>query len=435
VIDREGGRRLTTPRAVVRTLNSLRLLVPALGHEVDLPDLVWLQLVKGSNHKFYRWVEEYVASCAVSSNWRVSVGTASKQQSFEELSQLLANDYIAFANYRDELSEVLPGIAVSLGDKESEVPIYRGINQADRDRAIQDRRLASADHYRLYFALTQPQFAVRADDLRRLLNAADSSVAEVAELFVGWAGDKDPAIGTKTALVLDRLRQQAADSLSTDQAERLFLGMADCMDAIGTLGGIDELQTPAGWREAERCIPEPRKAMGVATEAAIEKAFGNGKSIGWLTALLRHEIFAHGRFGSRRQPESEWLFTDGELDLITKRMLARYRGMSLDDLLGLPMTLSTLFAWAQAGDPAEPRQLIQDAIGDDAGLVRILEGMKNWVITSNHRHITLSRDSIDPFLDYDVARERIDLLASDNYSPLQTQAKNLQVCFEDGSRF
>ena len=68
VIDQEGGRQLRTPRAVVRTLDSLRFFWPAVrGEHVDVADLVWLQLIKDGAPQLYRWVESYVASTAATS--------------------------------------------------------------------------------------------------------------------------------------------------------------------------------------------------------------------------------------------------------------------------------------------------------------------------------------------------------------------------------
>lgn len=61
VIDQEGGQRLETPRAVVRTLDSLRFFWPALRNEqIDLPDLVWLLMIKDSAPALYRWIETYL---------------------------------------------------------------------------------------------------------------------------------------------------------------------------------------------------------------------------------------------------------------------------------------------------------------------------------------------------------------------------------------
>lgn len=437
VVDREGGRRLTTPRAVIRSLNALSLLAPSLKCEVDLPDLIWLQLIKTGNHPLYRWIEGYCSSSAAATGWRVSVSEESKKRSFAELQELLAKDHVDFDAYRFELDEHLPGIAtLSFQGKEDEVPIHRGMGRAALDRAIRDKRLASPDHYRLYFALTQPQLAPRAADFERLLNAANTSAADISRIFIEWAKLKDPTVSTKADVMLDRMCQRAAESLSPEQAERIFLGLADCMDEAGAIGDDDEFGTPTVWREAQRCIPELRKSMGAEKSLdAIKQAFGHGESLGWLTALLRHEIFGHGRFGERRTRESDWLVTDPELDAIIDQMLSRYRRMSLDQFFDLPKAISALFAWAQAGEPEGPRRLIQNAAVDDAGLVGVLERMTNLVRSSRENYVTLSRGNLDAFLDYDQARSRIEVLAANSGSPLQERAAKLKTYFEAAAYF
>ena len=71
VIDLEGGYRLTTPRAVVRTLDAVRFYWPPLKElRVDLADLVWILIIKDSNPQLYRWIEDYCASVAA-----ISLGT------------------------------------------------------------------------------------------------------------------------------------------------------------------------------------------------------------------------------------------------------------------------------------------------------------------------------------------------------------------------
>jgi hypothetical protein len=435
VIDREGGRRLTTPRAVVRTLNALSLLIPSLRTEVDLPDLVWLQLIKSGNNKFYRWIEEYCASASATSTWRVSVSDETKKQLFEDLQVILAADSIGFDRYRIELSDHLPAISRSAPWKEKDNPIHASDERASIERAIRDKRLASPDHYRLYFALSQPVFAPKADDYRRLLDAASAPKEEVGELLLEWARQRDPTVGTMADVMLDRIRQRAGDTISGRQAEHILLALSDVMDEATDLGEDDDFGSPALWREAQRCIPSLRLAMdGGDASRSLEGAFGEGKALGWLTDLLRYETFSHGRYGDRQSPEADWLLSDPELDIITERMLSRYRSMSFDDFVALPNTVSALFAWSQAGDSEGPRDVVAAAAADDEGLVHVLESMTSWVRSSRGNYVKLGRANVEPLLDYEASRIRIGALAADSGSPLQGRAETLRGYF-DAERF
>ena len=64
VIDTAGGRYLETGRDVIRALNALRLYGTATRRFVDIPDMVWLQLVRIGNDALYVWTEKYVTEVA-----------------------------------------------------------------------------------------------------------------------------------------------------------------------------------------------------------------------------------------------------------------------------------------------------------------------------------------------------------------------------------
>lgn len=55
------GARLSTPREVKLALNSIRFSYPAVIHNVYFPDLCWLNLVKTTNYRLHRWIEEYLS--------------------------------------------------------------------------------------------------------------------------------------------------------------------------------------------------------------------------------------------------------------------------------------------------------------------------------------------------------------------------------------
>ena len=159
-------------------------------------------------------------------------------------------------------------------------------------------------------------------------------------------------------------------------------------------------------------------------------SLGNGRALGWLTSLYRYEVFGHGRYGDRRSLESEWLLSDAELDAATERIVARYRAMSRDDFLALPDPLSALFAWLQSGDEAQVKALVANATVADVGLLRVLEAMSNPVISGGGRYLALSRRNVEPFLDFDSARERVAALAGGYDAGLAQRAAILRARFE-----
>jgi hypothetical protein len=435
VIDKEGGRRLKTPRSVTRVANAIRLLEPALRDEVDLADLLWLQLIRGQNPKLYRWIEEYCAEVSASTGWRVSISKREAEKRFEKLETALKRDDLDYVAYSYELAEHLPGIdRIRQKSDDKGAPIHRKLSDTAVEKAIADRRLASPDHYRLYFALAQPALSPKREDFDGLLQATEASVAAVVKTLEGWLQQKDPIIGSKLELMLDRFQKPPAGSLTEAQAANFILALGDVLDE-GVDDGYDALGSPALWREAGRALTSALQSMGERQRKTVVRAlFRNGTSIGWLTFVLRNETFGHGRYGDKREPESEWILSDAELDIATTEMLKRYRQLKLAGIRTLRRPISTLFAWAQGGDLNRVRDMITKHIATEEGLVDLLELMSSRVHSSDGSYQVLSRHNLDTFLDYDAAKERVAKLTAGR-GQLKARAAVLAGYFERAIHF
>lgn len=437
VIDSEGGRRLSTPRHVIRVLNALRLLVPALREEVDLSDLVWLQLIKSDNHLLYRWVEEYSAAVAVASSWRVNVSEESQRRSFEALQKALAFDETTFKTYGYELAEHLPGIgSLSARASEDKFPIYETTDRRSLESAIRGRRLGSPDHYRLYFALAQPSTAARVEDFDQLLEASTASPEAFSTLFRQWMRITDASIGSKAELMLERLKQRDVGALASEQGENVLRSLAAIADEAGQVSTTDEFGSPALWRETETVLPILLRSLDPARrEAVVTSIFAEGEAIGWLTSLLRRETFAHGRYGDRLQDESQWLLTNGEFDLVVKIMIDRYRSMTIEDFRGMINPISALFAWKQAGDDEGPCNLLARTSETDDGFLIVVETLASRVRSSGGDYTILKAENIKPFLDFDAVKARIAALAGGGDPEIARRANDLLTYFANGESF
>src|SRR4051812_2417374 len=166
VVDTEGGRRLMTPRSVIRTLNALRFVWPALHDQVDVADLVWLQLIRANNPTFYRWIERYCAAAAAAASGRARTSDHGKMRLLNELIEIINKDDQLFRDYNWEISDYLPGFPTFYGEDPNEAKILERVSDEEIAQAVQDRRLASPDHYRLYFALAEPANTPKQDDFQ-----------------------------------------------------------------------------------------------------------------------------------------------------------------------------------------------------------------------------------------------------------------------------
>ncbi len=435
VIDHEGGRRLDTPRAVVRALNGVRLFWPPLREQnADLSDLVWLQIIRSSSSKYYKWVEKYCSICAVISSGKASIHESEIRKDWDELKGIFLSDGIDMSRESFFIRDILPGITTWVNDTE-EPKIYGDLQDSSVKLAVASRRLKSPDHSRMYFALAQSPDSPTENDFRRLWAAADSSASAVATLLMEWHAPGVVTGVSKAVIMLDRLGSAYMASFNETRSTHLLLAFANFLDDAARKMGLVEFYGPEIWNEAEALIPVALSRLEKKSRIRVIEKMFSGSSIGWLTSVFRRETFAHGRYGDRKRPPQDWWLTDEELDKAGEIMLGRYRGLTLDEVLESPQPLSLLFAWAQGGDADGPRQLIEAAIQDDASLLRVLRAITGRVMTSpGGERITLPRSNLAPFLDYAQALERVEHLAASE-GPLAAEATLLKLAFEEGKRF
>jgi predicted KAP-like P-loop ATPase len=436
VIDYEGGQQLRTPRSVVRALDAVRFFWPPLREAMaDLADLVWLQLIKNGNPELYRWIEQYCATAAAVSLGTARVEEAEKARELAKLLGTVADGHFDDLMYRYNFADHLPGVEVGLSKDKSEFKIFERVSDHDRDEAIRKRRLASPDHYRLYFALTGPSHALTQGNFTSMWAAAEAGAQQAGAALLNLHEEHATGSLTKADLLLERIKSGASETLAPGQCENLLLALSQVMDEAYRRHPFDRFWVSSLWDRAQRLIPLLLPRLEPARRAAAVTAmFDGGAAIGWLTSLFRRETFAHGRYGDRLRPEDEWLFTTAELDQITELMLCRYRAMSVSDILGCPDPISLLFAWWQGGDEQGPRRLLEANTVSDEGLVETLEHLTSTIESSDRgRFEVLKKDNLAPFMDYENVSQRIHALKQ--HSDLGARAGRLAVAFDDGTKY
>jgi predicted KAP-like P-loop ATPase len=436
VIDYEGGRFLRTPRSVVRALDSVRFFWPPLhAARADLADLVWLQLIKDGNPALYRWIEEYCATAAVVSLGTALLGEAEKERHYGALIAALAGDHFDGFTHQYNFAEQLPGVELDHSDAGNVFKIFQSVSDHDRDEAIRKRRLSSPDHYRLYFALSAPSHALTQDDFASIWTTADVGPEQAGAALLRLHDERVGQSLTKADLLLERIKSGAYEVLAPKLCENILVAFSKMMDDAYRRHPFDLHWVSSLWDRAEQLTPlllsrlEPEHR-----DAVITDMFSKGAAIGWLTSLFRHETFAHGRYGGRRRPSEEWIFTEFELDQITKLMLGRYQVMSASDVLSGPDPVSLLFAWWQGGDEQGPRRLMEGNIVSEEGLVETLERLTSTITSSDRgKFDVLKEDELAPFIDYKNAMVRINSLR--DHRDLGERASRLAVSFDDGMKY
>jgi hypothetical protein len=433
VIDYEGGRQLRTPRSVVRTLDSMRFYWPPLrAAGADLADLVWLQLIKDGNPSLYRWIETYCATASWVSLGIARVAKAESEREQEALMATVPKGYFKDSTYRYYFAEQLPGVSVDYSQATEGFILFQKITDLERTKAIEQQRLTSPDHYRLYFALSGPVHALTQGNTSRVWLAAEESVSAISKAMLDLYAEEISLTLTKLDLLLDRLEFHVPELLSVQQAENLLLGLANILDFAFIKRPFDLFWPGTLWGRAENLVKPLLKHIGEDRRTCVIKMmFSQGGALAWLTVLFRKELYGHGRYGDRPSYKDEWLLTNQELDIITPIMQGRYRAMSPEEIFSIPQPASLMYAWYQSGDEAGPGEKLAPLVQTNDGLILCLESLTGTVHSSHRgRYETLRRESLNPFMDYDSVRARVQALTTDGQ--LGIRAKHLAVAFEDG---
>ncbi len=436
VIDYEGGRQLKTPRSVVRALDAIRFFWPPLQKEEgDLADLVWLQLIKDGNPQLYRWIEEYCATCAAVSVGTARVEAAEPAKVLQALKDAVPEGHFADLMYRNHFAEQLPAVETAYEEDGGSFHIFQAVEDEERDAAIRNRRLASPDHYRLYFALAGPSHALSQQDYSSMWEASGSGVEETNGALLSL--HKEPLAGslTKADMFLERLTAGGFETLSEDQSVNLLLSFSQVMDAAFEQSPFEHFSVSSIWDRARQALPPLLSKLGdERKKTVVESMFGEGRAIGWLTSVLRRETFAHGRYGDRVRPEEEWILSDANLDLASEQMLQRYQKLSLSEVFESPDPLDLLFAWRQLGDEVGPKSLVEQNLNTDSGFIDVLERMITYRTSSDRgRYAVLKKDNVEPFLEFEHALERLSEL--EGHGELGDRALSLSTALNDADRF
>ena len=413
VIDTEAGDRLRTPRAVNRTLDALRLRWPHLRGRVDLADLVWLEVLRTAQPALYRWVRDYMTDCDAVSSGGASFSADEVTRRERELEAAFGHEptipeLVSVARY-------VPDVATHWAETKGKRRLFNLNGTQTRDDR-HNRRLASPDHWRLYFALTEPRGALTTSDLDALAAAGEGKEA-VADLLRRWFRQGAPATNSKAARCIDQLASGAGQLLDANARRNVIFALADVLDEPAALmyrnsSSWAQSNTYAAFRDLTHGLDD--------AEAIAQDVFREGRALGWLMDVFRWETFAQGRYGDSEQPESAWLFRREEFDDLIAVMHERLARETPERLLSVPNPVSLLFGWAQTGGGDAARDKVAEALGSDEGFVH---GFDVLLSGTGAPHPKCRRE-LEVFLDVEDAERRLaDIVAAGG--PLAEKARAL----------
>ncbi|WP_109355016.1 P-loop NTPase fold protein [Sphingorhabdus sp. EL138] len=424
VIDSEGGRRLNSPRAVNRCLDMISAYLPVLKNKIDIADFVWLQMIKLGNRELYQWIEVYLNTMAAKYSGRVAVSEHGIKQSFQELKEIISDDNRNLSRTLIEWQNILPGFdGGSISD--SKPPIFTSDHNEVIQERIKDRRLASVDHYRLFFALTEPEAAPLESDFVNLKIALTKNNDAAEALLLNWGKQKDSLGDSKAVRILDRLENSYPDSWNPGHAVTLAVTFSNVMDDDGLRGREQFMFSYPGWRIVSNILADLLKKIDNTQRlSTLKQMFEGGRAIGWLTRIFRRETFSHGVFGDDGKPRDEWTLDEDEYTLVAELLVQRYQKMSLDDLSRTPEPISILYAWKQAN--VEKKLEVEKLVGnDDSQFLQFLSLLTTESEVNGKIQTNLNRENIEAFLELDPTLDRLRSIIDNSESQLFLKAQAL----------
>ena len=437
-IDIQGGRYLNTPRDVVRALNALRLHATPVRPHIDIPDMVWLQLVRIWNPNLYAWIEEYLTEASAIYRGAQVAGNAATQMGVR-LDGLLTTEGLDVEGARFDLGIMLPGISrgfvVNRDDDAHRV--YNNLGREAFNQFVIERRLGSPEHYRYYFAFAQPAGALRDDQVEAFIELSQSDVPAAVQMFTELAGQVRPQGGVMAELLIERLIA-ARDRIPPAATPGIIASLSASLDTVALSSRDGDFGQHRAWGAAEHLVSLLLKRIDDAAlrTDCLNGLFSTGQAIGWQTSLLRSEIFAHGHYGDRVEPEEQRLLTIAEFPMMLATMLRRYSETTVAHLMAVPNLVSLLYGWKQGARNDDARLWVERNTQSDVDLLTFLSRARGWSSSNAGIQYPLKRGDLANFLDYDQAVRRVQAIA-DNPQALAEQrqlAAELLLAFQHGQR-
>jgi KAP family P-loop domain len=435
-IDVQGGRYLQTPRDVVRVLNALRLHAVPVNDLIDIPDMVWLQLIRIGNPTFYDWIEEYLTEVAAIVTG-ATVSDRAAQAMADRLSQILAAENLDVDWSIMQLAETLPGLDTEeVGRPDQDRPrVFNNLGGEGINRFVTFKRLGSPHHYRYYYAFASPAGTLSDIQVQAFVETSERDPFDAIRILHDLTNEERPQGGTMAEVLIDRLIAWS-DRIPVLAIPAIFASFASTMDDIALSTPAQDFGQYGAWRSGQRAVKLLlRRVTEEVRTASLRSLFVEGQSLGWLSSILRSEIFSHGHYGNHAEPENQWLLTAAEFNDILSVMLRRYRDTPPAELLRVPDLMSLLYAWRQGSGTEEPRAWVEAQSETDAGLLAFLSRARGWAASSEVGvYHPLKRHDLENFMNYDSAVRRLEAISSNTKASEGDRrlAKDLLIAVEQG---
>ncbi|MGM0783585.1 MAG: KAP family P-loop NTPase fold protein [Pseudomonadota bacterium] len=423
-VDRQGSG-LSTPREVKLALNGIRFVFPQIKNDVFFPDFCRLHLIKTTDYKLYKWLEEYLSARSVLVTGDATIATDERAAMGEELKNLLPSEGVGSAKSIWSLRQFVPG--VSEGEEPHE-RVFNTTSSSMMSEAITLKRLGSPLHYRFYFALTGPKTVMSDEDFYSLLDLAKTDVKKLTSRLSEEVMKRRSSGKTWFEHVLNRLDDECISSLDKDQLVGVIHSLSDMMDTALevdgdhrafslSLDGIANLVMKSCLYRLQDLDPDIQAET-------VRQIASDGEAINWLVGkFFRSQLYRHGKVGDESERPDQWEISDEVLEEAIDILKNRISKPATKDLIpGFPDISSYLYGWLNITQNDEAVEWVQDYCKEDEGFLNILNHLRGWVMSDKIYH-PLSKESVTRFLDWEETNMRLEQLENSEFSEKVAELK------------
>ncbi|MEP3476721.1 MAG: P-loop NTPase fold protein [Hyphomicrobiales bacterium] len=417
VLNHQARKYIKTPRDVIRVINALRMYGLPIKDKIDIVDMVWLQILRLGNSKFYDWVEKYLSRIA-SASGIIEISKQEKNNYSEELLSILVSEKVDLFFEKFELSNFICGIDTELEplveSDERTIKVFCSLDNDLRNSLYAEKRLSSPQHFKTYFSFKNPIGALSNDDVQTFISLAERDKVRAQDLFMTYAREFRPQKNTKAELLIDCLISLRSN-ISGEAAYGIITCLAKCMDEIVFAYKNRSIGEYPGW---EQSIVLFRfllnKLSSNEKNELLNFVFSQGEALGWLSKIFRSEMFAHGHFGDEIIEEKRWLLSTEEFQVILDLMTKRFDRNAYKGFFSAPNSLMCFYAWKQARQDEHVNGMIQYWCLCPEFLIPFVEQFQGVSANSKGEFYFLETKATDEFISFEEVLKKLKVIIEDN---------------------
>ncbi len=414
---------LTTPRHIVRLINSLVVTYSMISDEVNPVDFVALETLR----LFCPSVYETIRSNKEEFTGYVRMGYGRDYDA--ERKKAFHNNWIGTVPEEDReavthmVKRLFPKLNSILGNT------YYGDESYGRWRS--QFRVCADDRFDVYFGYMLPSGMLSSTEVREFV-AKTGNVNTLLGVFTGLLEDEGPDRANRLRIYLGELGEYASDKIPVENIARvleaLFIIGDSLLDADQKQGMLDYDNGTRikriVWQSLKR-LPKPQRFE------ALKMAIERGNAISTIVSEVTSANRGHARHPyGEEEHEAKQNLTSEHVEALEKLAVQKIdQDARNNSLLSRSALLSILYRWRDWAGEDAPRQWLAGIIDDDKGLLTFLEK----IVSKSHSqtlgaytkntHYRIDPKHLEPFLDTTQLAERLGRLRQE---PQAQQWSDLQ---------